>query len=107
MQTGKLLVTGFFIAVFSFGCAQQVSTSGPPKATRAAGTAATGKTAAGPSSTNAPAQTPSSAPPTASAQENARLSKEQQLANLLRQYRDNQVTPRQYQEQRAKILAEP
>lgn len=33
-------------------------------------------------------------------------SKEQRLANLLQQYKSDQITPQQYHEQRAKILAE-
>jgi hypothetical protein len=33
--------------------------------------------------------------------------KEQKLNELLNQYRADQITPQQYHEQRAKILAEP
>jgi hypothetical protein len=35
------------------------------------------------------------------------LSKEQRLSELLRQYQLDQISPEQYHEQRAKILAEP
>lgn len=56
-----------------------------------------------PQTTNStPAYAPISAPPLPISQE-----KQAELQNLLSQYMANQITPTQYQEQRAKILAEP
>ena len=35
------------------------------------------------------------------------MTKEQKLADLLRKYRNDEITPQQYHTERAKILAEP
>ena len=52
--------------------------------------------------TGAPAFTPIPGPPPS-----VSADKEQRLQELLRKYRADQITPEEYHQQRAKILAEP
>jgi len=52
----------------------------------------------------APAQAAASAP---AANSNALSTKEQKLAELLRRYQADEITPYQYHLERAKIVAEP
>ena len=52
--------------------------------------------------TGTPAFPPLAAPPSA-----VSADKDQRLQELLRKYRADQITPEEYHQQRAKILAEP
>jgi hypothetical protein len=58
-----------------------------------------------PASASAPAKT--TAPPVPAAAPNAPLTKEQRLNDLNRRYRNDELSPVQYQTERAKIMAEP
>ena len=58
-----------------------------------------------PASANLPAKT--NPPPVPAAVPNAPLTKEQRLNDLNRRYRNDELSPVQYQTERAKIMAEP
>jgi hypothetical protein len=59
-----------------------------------------------PEPANLPART-TTAPVPATTDANASLSKEQRLTDLTRRYKNDEITPVQYQTERAKIMVEP